>query len=400
MSYLSEVYFQRINHMGDTIGERIRNGGIRSFEKWLAESPHTVTNLSVERGIYFPGLILTSKDKEYEKIMFLNVSNKVDIKVGDIMTWPLEDGTIEKWILIQEEKKVNGTYRTFWIVRCNYFIKWIDELGHLQQSWSYVVSSVDSKIKGNFRTWNNLITPQPNKYAEIIIPRYNIMRSTNFIIEDESWQLVEYDYTSVPGIIYLSLTENKVNAIYDDLQADIADTDKLAQYKLAAPAEPEQFVLGTEIKPTCTLLKNGQVVELEMVFTSTDSSIAKIVDGQLKGVREGQVKLIAALKDYPNIKKELTVEIVGAEPIESIYLDGPDWIRLARSAEYHLVSTLPITEENVVFSIGETDLATLSATGNLCKITINDKNKLGKFTLTATYKNQTYEKIITVKTLW
>lgn len=155
MSYV-DVYFSRLNHLGETTAERIRSGGIRSFEKWLAESPHTLRNLSVERGIYFPGIILSNKDKEYQKIMFLNVSNDIPLIVGDILNWKLDNGEIEKWLLIQEEKKVNGTYRTFWIVRCNYLLKWINREGHLQQSWAYFVSSVDSKIKGNYRTWNSL----------------------------------------------------------------------------------------------------------------------------------------------------------------------------------------------------------------------------------------------------
>lgn len=146
-----------MNHLGETTAERIRNGGIRSFEKWMAESPHTVSDLSVERGLYFSGIILTNKDKSYQKIMYLNVANDIPLVIGDIMTWPLDDGSEEKWILLQEEKKVNGTYRTFWIVRCNYLLKWIDGLGHLQQSWGYLVSSVDDKIKGNFRTWNSLL---------------------------------------------------------------------------------------------------------------------------------------------------------------------------------------------------------------------------------------------------
>lgn len=55
----------------------------------MAESPHTVRKLSVERGIYFDAIILTSKDKEYQKIMFLNVSNDTPLCVGDIITWPL-----------------------------------------------------------------------------------------------------------------------------------------------------------------------------------------------------------------------------------------------------------------------------------------------------------------------
>ena len=33
------------------------------------------------------------------------------------------------------------------------------------------MSSVDSKVKSNFRMWHSLISPQPNKFAEIIMPR-------------------------------------------------------------------------------------------------------------------------------------------------------------------------------------------------------------------------------------
>lgn len=151
MNYL-DVYWSRINHLGENTAERIKNRNERSFQKRLDESPHTIKDLSVERGLYFEGIILSSKDKEYEKIMFLQVGNEIPIQVGDIMNWPLEDGNVEKWILIQKQRKVNGPYQTFWIIRCNYLLKWIDKLGHLQQSWSYVVSSLDSKIKGNFRT--------------------------------------------------------------------------------------------------------------------------------------------------------------------------------------------------------------------------------------------------------
>lgn len=64
MSYVN-TYFARVNHLGETTAERIKSGGERSFYKWLAESPHTIRQLSVERGLYFDAIILTSKDKEY-----------------------------------------------------------------------------------------------------------------------------------------------------------------------------------------------------------------------------------------------------------------------------------------------------------------------------------------------
>jgi len=130
MNYL-DVYFSRINHGGETTAERIRDGSIRSFERWIAESPHTVEDLSVERGIYFSGILLTHKDKEYQKFLKLHVANDIPIKVGDIMNWRQDDGSVEKWILLSEHKKVNGPYKTFEILKCNYLVKWIDANGHL-----------------------------------------------------------------------------------------------------------------------------------------------------------------------------------------------------------------------------------------------------------------------------
>ena len=401
MNYL-DVYFSRINHLGETTAERIRNGGIRSFEKWMAESPHTLTNLSVERGVYFSGIILTSKDKEYEKIMFLNVANDIPLLIGDIMNWPLEDGTIEKWILLQEEKKVNGTYRTFWIVRCNYLMRWIDNNGHLQQSWSYFVSSLDSKIKGNFRTWNSLITPQPNKYAELLMPRYPIDRATNFIVEEESWTVVEYDHTSVPGIIYLSLTENKINSIYDDVENKIADLDKLANYVLSVPTSIQTFKINEPIIPNFTLMKDGKICNEEIGYKTSDKRKARFIDDVLMAVGIGSVDIIIYLVKYPNISKTLTINIIEEEEQQqfSAYINGNDFIRLDRKESYNLIGTSDI-DGVVTFRLEKTDLATIKIdSSNQCTVIANAKNKLGTIKLIAEYNGNHYEKDISIKPLW
>ena len=397
MSYL-ETYFSRINHMGSTTAERIREGGIRSFYKWMAESPHTVQNLSVERGVYFPGIILTNKDKEYQKIMFLNVSNETKIKIGDILNWKLDDGSIEKWILFQEEKKVNGTYRTFWIIRCNYLLKWIDDEGHLQQSWSYLVSSTDDKVKANFRTWHNMITPQPNKYAEIMMPRYNISRSTNFIVEDESWNVIEYDYTSVPGIIYLSTSENKVNMIYDDLDEDIADLDKKAKYTLALPTDTQEFNVGDIVNPSYSLLKNGIPITMAVKLYSQDYSIVKEEQGNLIAKGIGDTNITVQLVDYPDIKMDLPISIKEETVVFSAYIEGADTIRLDRDSTYVLKATDEITSE-ITYSI-DSDLVTMKVVNNECILHANNKNKLGIVQLTAEYNSQIYTKTISVVPLW
>ena len=401
MSYL-DVYWSRINHNGETTAERIRSGGIRSFEKWMAESPHTIKNLSVERGLYFSGIILTSKDKQYEKIMFLNVSNDIPIVVGDIMNWILDDGSVEKWIIAQEEKKVNGTYKTFWIIRCNYLLKWIDDLGHLQQSWAYVVSSVDSKIKGNYRTWNSLITPQPNKYAEILMPRYPITRSTNFIVEEESWSVIEYDHTSVPGTVYLSLTEGKINSIYDDVTNGIADTDRLANYAIAISSDIQKFNVGEIIEPKFTLTKNGSPIEEPYTLISTNKQLAKVINDHLTAVGEGEVEIIVQLDNYPNIQSTLKVQLVSnEEPVFSAYIEGQDKLRLDRESIYTLKGTTDILD-NVNFYIqGESKLATIiRKENNSCCVHANMKNELGTFVLCAEYNGKTYTKDILVIPLW
>ena len=401
MSYL-DVYQARINHMGTSTAQRIRNGGIRSFQKWLAQSPHTMRNLSVQRGIFFDGIILTSKDKQYEKIMFLNVSNDIPIVVGDIMNWKLDNGEIEKWIIIQSQKKVNGTYQTFWIIRCNYLMKWVDSNGHLQQSWSYFVSSLDSKIKGNFRTWNRMISPQPNKYAQLLMPRYPIDRATNFIVEQQSWTVVEYDHTSVPGVIYLSLTQGKINSIYDDVENNIADTDKIANYSLLLPQTEQRFKVGDVINPVFTLTKNGIPIDEPVDMISTNKQIVKIVNNELTAVDAGEVEIILRLQNYPTIEQRLTINVTADEQEFSAYIDGPDTLRLDNTAEYKLVGTSELVS-NVVFSIDNTAVAAIvkKITSNgECIIKANKKNLLQTFTLTATYQGRDYTKTISVIPIW
>ena len=394
--------------MGESTAERIRNSGIRSFYKWMAQSPHTVRDLSVQRGIHFDGIILTSKDKEYQKIMFLNVSNNTPLLVGDIITWALDTGGEEKWIIIQEEKKVNGTYRTFWIVRCNYLMKWVDNKGHVQQSWSYFVSSLDSKIKGNFRTWNSLISPQPNKYTEILMPRYPIDRATNFIVEKESWTVVQYDHTSVPGVIYLSLTEGKINSIYDDVENNIADTDKIAQYDLSIPDEVQVFNVGDTIGQDnlkYTLTKNGIPFIDEPVQLSSDNlAVVDVVNGALVAVGNGEANIIITLKNYPTIYQKLQIHVGEAEQQFSAYIEGPDSIRLDREAVYKLKATADI-EGVVEFSIDNKQIADFNKVHQqvnnfTCVVHANNKNKLEKFILTAEYNNNTYTKEISIIPLW
>lgn len=346
MNYL-DVYFSRVNYFGDNTTDRINNSGIVAFEKWLAQSPFTVRHLSVERGLYFSGIIETSKDREEKKIMYLYVANDIPIRVGDILTWQQDDGTVEKWLLLQKIHKVHPTYQTYQIIKCNYQIKWIDFDGKLRKQWAYAVSSVDSKIKSNFRMWHSLVSPQPNKFAEVIMPRPifetgkedldRLMRGITFIIENEGWTVIECDWTSVEGIAYMSLTESKVNYLYDDRVVDVAELDR---FKF--PELQSSYMVGETISPTFSE-DTYQVWDIVMTVIDGAEHITW-EDDELKADSAGQIKVKMQLKNItekePNkaVEKVFEITIYNTSDNFKGYIFGEDKIRLGRKSYYCVAS--------------------------------------------------------------
>ena len=390
----------------------------------MAQSPFTVVDLSVERGLYFSGIIETSKDREEKKLMYLYVANDIPIKVGDILTWRQDDGAIEKWILLQKIHKVHETYQTFQIIKCNFELKWIDFNGYLRKSWAYAVSSVDSKVKSNFRMWHSLISPQPNKFAEVIMPRPifvdnsedmdRLMRGITFIIENEGWTVIECDWTSVEGIAYMSLTESKVNYEYDDRIVDVAELDRLKFPTLQAV-----YTIGDEIIPE---FNEDTFNEWEVILLPSENStvVTRLENGRLQAVAAGKEIIKMRLKNYnkDDPRKAVTkeFEITINEPNTSaLFIYGEDSIRLDRYCTYYLMNedTKDMISNDIVYTLDAGDskksLAEISEikidmidghSVQVCVLHANAKNRLGEITLSAEYNGKIYTKLIKVIPLW
>lgn len=281
------------------------------------------------------------------------------------------------------------------------------------------------------------------------MPRCSIDRSTNFIVENESWTVVEYDYSSVPGVIYISLTEGKINSIYDDIDDDIADIDKLAQYRFEVLPLTQVFHIGETVNLMYTLSKNGYVYDKEFCENNVEliTNDKTIVNDLFIAVGVGETTITARLKEHPEISQEIAITVVSADSVDitpfSAYIEGADKIRLDRTEKYSLVTPIedfsgiqnyaiyvPIIinqdqraehPEYTFFdhpkipgkllginlmesSLLTENMAKLQFEGLTCLVTANNKNKLGYIVLECSYiynNNQTSVfKPIEIVPLW
>jgi hypothetical protein len=150
------------------------------------------------------------------------------------------------------------------------------------------------------------------------------------------------------------------------------------------------------------------------VFLPADSN-TKVVDGQLIAKVAGETTINVQLKDYPDIKMPMTITI--GEDIQEFdaYIEGPDFIRLARKGDYVLKNiagdivyptscTLALTDATM-------DFATIVENRNeddaieSWTIYANELNKItteatGKIKMVISYYDKEYTKDISIIPLW
>ena len=402
MSYL-ETYKKRVGHLGTTPQDRAYNSGILEFRRYLKYNQHTERDLILDREQEkFDGVILTDKEDENRVSQILLTKVIEDggpaIKQGDLIWWG-ED--TNPWLVYRFTTSSYQPHQKFYMVRCNYKIKWIDKEGFLKESWIYLLGSKDSKIKDNFRTWHNAITPQPNKYINIIMPHQLMAINTEIMVLDEVWYLVDYDQASVPGVIYMSFTETNLNEQRDSVEDSIANIDKQAEWTIdmlnSRVVEPNAiFDLNYAI------LKDGVIQKVQPEIT---------LEGNLVLNENGQIQVGATgagtiTINYKGISKTQSVT-VGGTPQVKLMFTGSDKIRVASKNNKYVVENVP-NEAEIQFVLIDledqpkaTDLVSMKVENNSCLLEANNKNKLGKFNIQVFCNGeQKFEKTIAVVSLW
>lgn len=386
MNYF-EVYKKRASYLGTTPQERAFNSGILEFRRYLKYNQHTVRGLIREKdGTVFDGVILTDKEDENRVSQILEVELGLPLEKGDLILW-----NDEHWLIYRSTTSSYQPHQKFYMVKCNYYIKWVDN-GVLKESWVYLLGSKDSKIKDNFRTWHNVITPQPNKFINLILPHVTMPINTEIMVLDEVWYLVDYDQNSVPGVVFMSFTETNLNLQRDDVENKVANADQISEWKVVMA--PTQTVGPRQPVPIqYHIFKDGIEIEPDEHITIQHSGNLYKKNGQIYTTSSGrgyiEVKYNGAIAVQEiTISEELTISPV---------LVGDDKIRVGFDADYILENA----EELVKFTVSDEKLVKIKRkTSNSCTIYANEENKTGFVTLTAQIGEEKFYKEIAIIPLW
>ena len=392
MNYI-DVYKSRISHLGTTYQEHAYKSGILEFRRYLKYNQHTEHNLSVDGSdSYFSGVILTDKEDEnrVSQILLTKVveDGGPELKQGDLIWWG-EDK--QPWLLYRSTTSSYQPHQKFYMVRCNYKVNWLDEDDMLRSSWIYLLGSKDSKIKDNFRTWHSVITPQPNKYINIMMPHQLMALGTEIMVLDEVWYLVDYDQNSVPGVIYMSFTETNLNEQRDSLEQKLANADNLATWTIQM-LKNQVVEANSIVDLNYSILKNGVVQDVKPEI-SVEGNLTLLNDTQVQVGPTGSGTVII---NYKGIIQKQAIT-VGKTPAAKMMFVGDDKIRVASTNTYVLENA----KADVNFIIDDPkSLVKAKINDNTCTIVANEKNKLGTFTITAQSDGKEFSKVIQVVSLW
>lgn len=399
-----DTYLARINKLGANHKERELNASIIEFEKYLTQHPSS-ENIVVNGNTEVVSIISNKQD---ETKMTKKILARLDSELipGSLFTW---NG--DTWIVYFQETNPNEAYHSNLAVRCNEIIKWINEYGVLRQSPCYVVGNMMSTIKNNFRTWNSTITPLPNQFLDLITPYIaDIKLGQKFLIDSRAWIIVEYDTISVPGIMYISLTEDKVDRQQDNLALAVANYDELNSYTIELTTSDIEVVMGTNYNIFPIVKYKGQVLSTAQVgyeiVDETVASATNIIGGaQISGITIGATSLRISLEGA-NVYLDVPLVVVasGTKTPECV-ISGPDIIKLGMTGEYVLYEVTNTEEQLAInsFTADKTGYVTGTIANGILTLTANVEGLVGSVIISLIHDGPpelTALKTITIKSLW
>lgn len=398
------VFQERSGNHGKTFKEVVQKQARHDFKYFLQSSPNAIkVTINSEEGKETKVATILNKENEtlVKRYFLCDIADQISI--GDFLYW---GDSI--WLMFRKERDTIEAYDKFEGIECRHKIQWVDSYGVLQNTPCYLVAQKDDQIKSNFRTWNNMITPQPNKYLEIITCRNNIQLGQKFLIDETAWYVVESDYISIKNILYLSLTEDKKDIYVDDVADNIANIVDLNKFEMRIKDKEISLDIDKEYKIAGEVYLNGNKYSDKIIVEVIEGADLVTINDNftLTALSEGRVVLRICMEENNEIYQEMIINIVKNAPQNISYqLIGDESIKWGRTKVIQAVKVVDGVSVAIAASFKVIDkeelLSSYEINSSSVTITADTKNKVGNFTIICTFEDGSIvEKTIRVTSLW
>ena len=411
MSDYYQTFVARMTADGRSYKEQIENLARRNFDNYLKETPTSIV-IKYEDEEYTVAIVENKQDEFRLSKQMLSSIQQV-FPIGALIYWKdfePDDVPENYWIVWKRQQNSIKDHNVSYISRCNHKLKWIDDYGVRHEQYIYEFSSKESMIRATFKSRvQEIIASEPNKFMEIIMPfTKDIKREQRFIVDGEAWYVIEFDSSSVDGITYITLGEDKKD-LQNDLLLDQGDIEDLADYK-------------KENKFYITVINDNPVVEAETSYVIkpyyykegilTENTIFNFyINDELVGsgtfyeqVYSEDTTVLIKLKDKEEIQLKVNITISDSPVEKDEYkILGDNIIKWGKTAIYSTILEqygIDIKVDDVEYIIDDESLASLEVENGVAYITANNKRKSGKIILMAVIDEISIEKEIEITSLW
>ena len=198
---LDKVYLNRLNRYGTDFQSRVQGQREADFARYKMMSTYKVVFNDGEEVI---GTLEPNQQDESQITQWLLVDIDKNYLAGTLLEI---EGT--HWMVWFQYETQSKGYNKFCVLRMTHYVTWKDREGNKNESWAYFYGKMDRIIYDVMRsTQKNPNYHEPDKETHLIMPLTKNLKRQDYIEIDEEGYLVEgYDWSSVHGVIYVSLTQ-------------------------------------------------------------------------------------------------------------------------------------------------------------------------------------------------
>lgn len=128
-----------------------------------------------------------------------------------------------------------------------------------------------------------------------------------------------------PTLTQFYIEEYEINYQEDDIENGFASAERY-EYSIDISENNTYFDIGTTATLNAVVYRGKEVVNKNVIWTSSDEDIISVNDKTLTAISAGEVTLYATMEDNKNVYGSINVTVLGSETEDDIYniLINPD----------------------------------------------------------------------------